>query len=378
MDAAAAARPAGGAAGPTATRGPVRIVGAGLLGASIGMALTRRGVAVALADTSPLALAVAEEVGAGARAGRDDPEPALVVVATPPDVAGGAVAAELAAHPGAAVTDVASVKSSVLAEVVAAGADLTRYVGSHPMAGRERRGAAAALPDLFVGRPWVIADSGASGRAALLAVRDLAVDLGARAVHLDAAEHDSAVALVSHVPQVVASVVAARLAGAPVAALDLAGQGLRDVTRIAASDPVLWGAILMSNAAAVAPLLREVRADLDSAIVALDQAAEGGLGGALTALNRLVARGNEGVSRVPGKHGGGHAEWDWLTVLVPDRPGQLGALFTKVGQLGFNLEDVQIEHAGGRPVGLAALSVARGSGAALAEGLAAAGWRILA
>ena len=92
-----------------------------------------------------------------------------------------------------------------------AGADLSRYVGSHPMAGRERSGPAAALPGLFVDRPWVIADSGESSRQALLAVRDLAADLGAVPVGMDPRAHDAAVAVISHVPQVAASLVAARL-----------------------------------------------------------------------------------------------------------------------------------------------------------------------
>ena len=157
-----------------ATRGPVRVVGTGLLGASVGLGLRRHGVDVQLSDPSRTALALARDVGAGTPATPEDPEPALVVVAAPPDVTADVVRAELAAHPAAVVTDVASVKGYVLAELRAAGADLRRYVGSHPMAGRERSGPAAAVPDLFLGRPWVIADSGVSHPDAVLAVRALA------------------------------------------------------------------------------------------------------------------------------------------------------------------------------------------------------------
>ena len=120
------------------------------------------------------------------------------------------------------------------------------------MSGPVRR---AAVPDLFLGRPWVIADSGSSHPDAVLAVRSLAVDLGAVPVAMDADAHDAAVAAVSHVPQVAASLVAARLRGADDAALGLAGQGLRDVTRLAASDPALWTSILAANAAAVREVL---------------------------------------------------------------------------------------------------------------------------
>jgi prephenate dehydrogenase len=335
-------------------------------------------VDVTLADASPLALAVAVELGAGRRAHVDDAGPHLIVVAVPPEVAGPVAAAQLDTHPNAIVTDVASVKAAVLDDLSAARADLTRYVGSHPMAGRERGGAAAAMADLFVGRPWVIANSGSSSPAALSAVRDLAVDLGATVVLMDADRHDAAVALVSHVPQVVASLVAARLVDATPGAVALSGQGLRDVTRIAASDPMLWAAILAGNAGPVATLLREVRDELDSTIAALDAAAEGDLGKGVAKLHDVIVRGNAGVSRIPGKHGGARADWDVVTVMVPDSPGELGRLFTEVGSAGVNLEDVDIEHAGGKPVGLTAISVLRGSGPALAATLAAAGWRILA
>jgi prephenate dehydrogenase len=356
----------------------VHVIGTGLLGASLGMALRRLGVVVTLEDISPLAVGVASDLGAGrARAAGERP-PALVVVAVPPDMAGTVVAQALGRFPTAVVTDVASVKAAVVADVVAAGADSSRYVGSHPMAGRERSGAAAGLPDLFEGRPWVIVDSGASSQAALLAVRDLAVDVGATVSHMDAGEHDAAVALVSHFPQVIASLVAGRLTDAPAAALALAGGGLRDVTRIAASDPALWSLILLGNAGPVAALLRGVRGGLDEAIGALERAEAGELGEPMAALSRLVAHGNEGVARIPGKHGGARAEWDTVTVMVPDEPGALGRLFTAVGELGVNLEDVSIEHAGGKPVGLTSLSVVRGAGPRAAAGLADRGWRILA
>jgi prephenate dehydrogenase len=363
---------------PAATRGPVHIVGTGLIGTSLGIALRRLGVEVTLADPSPVPLAVAQELGAGKARSADDAAPRLVVVACPPEVAGQVAAQHLQAYPEAVVTDVASVKAAVLEDVRRAGADLTRYVGSHPMAGRERSGAAAAMADLFEGRVWVIADSGSSAPEAMGAVRDLAGDVGASVVLMDAERHDAAVALVSHAPQVVASLMAGRLSTAPGGAVDLAGQGLRDVTRIAASDPMLWAAILAGNAAQVGTLLRALREDLDTVLDALDAGAAGDLGKAVTGLHDVIVHGNAGVQRIPGKHGGARADWDVVTVMVPDRPGELGRLFTEVGRIGINLEDVDIDHAGGKPVGLTAMSVVRGAGEALARALGEAGWRILA
>jgi prephenate dehydrogenase len=364
---------------PVATRGPVRVVGTGLLGTSVGLSLATRGVDVVLHDTSRTAVALARDLGAGRPARPDDGPVRLVVVAVPPDITADVVLAELAAHPEAVVTDVASVKQYVRDELRAAGADLSRYVGSHPMAGRELSGPAAAVPDLFVGRPWVITEP-AEPEAALV-VRTLATDLGAIPVTLDAATHDAAMALVSHVPQVAASLVAGRLADAPDAALGLAGQGVRDVTRIASSDPRLWTSILAANAGPVREVLVALRADLDTVIEALGHAdlatgPETVAAGALGAVARTIAQGNSGVARIPGKHGGARRDYRVLTVLVPDAPGELARLLADVGDAGVNLEDLRMEHSPRHPMGMAAISVLPDRADHLETELTARGWRL--
>lgn len=368
--------------GPVAaTRGPVRVVGTGLLGASIGLGLRALGVDVVLHDPSLTTVLLAQDVGAGRVATPEDRDVRLVVVAAPPDVTHDVVLAELAAFPDAVVTDVASVKGAVLEALRERGADLTRYVGSHPMAGSERSGPTAARGDLFTGRPWVVVGSGESSGAAVLAVRDLVSDLGAIPVMLGAQAHDAAVALVSHVPQIAASLVAARLREAEPAALDLAGQGLRDVTRIAASDPAMWTSILAANADAVAPVLRALRDDLDALVGALDGAASTGPWsppppGALGQVAGAIAAGNQGVARIPGKHGGARTAYDVVTVLVPDQPGELARLLAEIGAAGINLEELQLEHAPHRAVGLAAISVQPGLGSRLEDELRTRGWRL--
>lgn len=354
---------------PVATRGPVRVVGTGLLGTSVGLALRGLGVDVVLADPSRTSLGIAVDMGAGRLPAADDPPVALVVVAAPPDVVADVVVRELADHPAAVVTDVASVKTAVRDVVAASGADLTRYVGSHPMAGRERSGPTAAQAELFAARPWVIVDSGRSSDEALLAVRSLASDLGAVPVSMDAEGHDDAVAIVSHLPQLAASLVAARLVGAAPEALALAGQGLRDTTRIAASDPTMWAGILAANTGPVRELLAGLRDDLDRALEALD-------GGSLAGLARLVEAGNEGVARIPGKHGGAPRAFKAVTVLVPDEPGELARLLTEIGEAQINVEDLVLEHSPGQPVGLATVAVLPGLAGRLVEVLAARGWRI--
>jgi len=200
--------------GTVATQGPVLVVGTGLLGTSLALALSASGVAVQLSDTSPTSLALARDMGAGRVRSDGDEAPQLVVVATPPDVAASVVLAQLSAFPEAVVTDVASVKQRVwLRSARTRGRRCAATWAVHPMAGRERSGAGAADCDLFVGRPWVIVPDGATPQAELV-VRNLAVDVGATPLRMAAAEHDEAVAAVSHVPQLVSSLLARPTGGA--------------------------------------------------------------------------------------------------------------------------------------------------------------------
>lgn len=351
--------------------GQVRVVGAGLLGASIGLGLSARGVEVILADASPANLSLAVDYGAGRRALPDD-QPSLVVVCVPPDLTASVVLAELAAFPDSTVTDVASVKVAPLAELEASGENLNRYVGSHPLAGRERGGAISARADLFIGRPWVVCTRPDVSRAHVSVIENLILDLGATPVEMNTVAHDSAVALVSHTPQIVSSLMAKRLAGSSDAALALAGQGLRDVTRIAGSQPELWVQILGANAPAVVDILRAYRDDLDHVIEAL---ADPGAVGARRAIAEELADGNAGVARLPGKHGQDR-RYLQLVVMVDDAPGELGRLFTELGEIGINLEDLRLEHSPEAQFGLAEVSVLPEAHQRTIDELTARGWRI--
>ncbi|WRS29755.1 prephenate dehydrogenase [Actinomycetaceae bacterium MB13-C1-2] len=369
--------------GPTATRGPVLVVGTGLIGASIGLALRARGVEVWMKDPSPTSLALAMDMGAGTLPGEGDPT--LVVVAAPPDVVGAEVAKALWQYPSAYVTDVASVKQSVIDDIVEMTGDdreslMSRYAGSHPMAGRSRSGASSAQADLFYGRPWVSVPTRWSGHDVQLAVRNLAGDLGGVLVTLEPEEHDRAVALVSHVPQIVSSLLAARLAEAPENALALAGQGLRDTTRIASSDPDLWTRIIAGNAKSVAEILVSLRGDLDALIDRLidtDTMPDMPVApGTTAAISNVVAAGNRGVGRIPGKHGSAPKRWSTVEVLIPDEPGNLGRLFSDLGSAGVNIEDLTLDHSVSQPVGLARIMVAPQRLDTAIKALTERGWRI--
>ena len=228
------------------------------------------------------------------------------------------------------------------------------------MAGRERSGAVAARGDLFDGRAWVVVphdESVAGGRGgghgAGRRRRWHRVDDGP-------GEHDAAVAVVSHVPQLASSLVAGRLRDLTDPAVALSGQGIRDVTRIAASDPQLWTQILAGNAAAVREVLAHVHAELTEVIGALDVLADGDGVGAREVLARIVAQGNAGHARIPGKHGAAPTAYSVVVVLVPDQPGELARLLHDVGDAGVNLEDLHLEHGLGQPFGLAEVSVLPG------------------
>lgn len=350
----------------------VHVIGTGLIGASIGLALRARGVAVLLSDADPVTLAQAVARGAGAPAEPGAPVD-LAVVAVPPQLAGAVVQRALDEGLAQAVTDVASVKSPVVAEV-GTHPRASRYVGGHPMAGREVSGPGGATPDLFRGRSWVLCpadgpDVPAADAAAVELVTQLALLVGATPIRMTPRDHDAAVALVSHAPHVVSALVAGRLRGAPATEVRLAGGGVADITRVAASDPALWREILAANAGAVATVLRSLRDDLDAAIDALR-------GGDTEEVERLLQAGVAGRGRLPGKHGSPHAEYAIVPVALTDRPGQLARLFADVGAAGVNVEDVRIEHVPGEPVGLVELSVRPGAENALAAALRGAGWTV--
>lgn len=348
-----------------ALTGPVEVVGTGLLGTSIALACREAGLEVLLTDVSAEHVRTASGLGAGRpRVPADRPQ--LIVVAVPPAFLGRVIGDALAADPDAVVTDVGSVKGAPLAEIaVLPGAD--RYVGGHPMAGSERSGPLAASAALFDGRPWAVTPHPGSRPDAVALVEELALLCHAVPVAMDPAEHDRAVARTSHVPHLMAVLVAGRLAGAPEEHLALSGQGVRDVTRVAGGDPDLYSQIVTGNAAAVVDLLAEVRGQLDQLIGALSA-------GDRATLASLLERGQLGTQAIPGKHGAPTGPTVAVFVAVADEPGGLARLFADAGASGANIEDVRIEHELGRPVGLVELVVAEERAEQLRAALESRGW----
>jgi len=349
-----------------ALSGPVRVIGTGLLGTSIGLALRRHDVDVLLEDRSAENERIASGLGAGRVARGADAQ--LVVVAVPPDDLAEVIGAALLGS-AAVVTDVGSVKSAPLRRVGerVSAARLRRYVGGHPMAGSERSGPLAASAALFDGRPWALAPHRGSDPEAVDLVTALARLCGAAPVVFTPDEHDLAVARTSHLPHLLAALVAGRLVDAPAEHLALSGQGVRDVTRVAGGDPALWAQIVGANADALGDLLREVRSDLDLLLTAVGEGERAPIVG-------LLDRGVAGTAAIPGKHGGPAQQLGVLFVVVPDQPGELARLFADTGQIGVNVEDLRIDHDPARLVGLVEVSVSSDRLQFLQDSLEGRGW----
>lgn len=354
------------------------VLGTGLIGTSAALALRARGVRVHLSDHDPERARTAASLGAGTE-GVPEAAVDLAIVAVPPAHIPAVVADVQRRGLARAVIDVGSVKGRPRRELTELGGELTSYLGSHPMSGREQSGPLAATADLFEGRPWVLTPTRATDTEVLNLALELIALCGAVPVVMDADEHDRAVALVSHTPQLLSSLVAARLEDAADTAVRLCGQGIRDVTRIAGSDPGMWVDILSANPGPVADVLAEVAADLEvtvRSLRALESADDAkrtvGAGG----VEELLRRGNSGRARVPGKHGQAPMVYETVSVLISDSPGELARIFADAGSAGVNVEDVRIEHATGQQAGHVQVMVVPGAVRALKSVLRERGWSL--
>ncbi|MFD4523035.1 prephenate dehydrogenase [Streptomyces sp. NPDC058470] len=352
------------------------VIGTGAIGTSVALALTRNGVAVHLQDVNSTAARTAEAMGAGSL--RTPQEPVdLAVLAVPP----AHIATELARVQrgglARAYTDVASVKAGPHRDLHSESADAASYVGGHPLADTERSGPLAGRADLFEGRPWVLTPSAHTEEAVLNRALELVALCAATPVIMDATSHDRAVALTSHAPHLVSSLMAARLGHAPEASIRVSGQGLRDVTRIAAGNPALWQDILHANAEAVAEILDAYAADLGLVIGALRALAGTDPVARKRGANdveRLLEQGCAGRARIEHKPGTSLADLAAVTVTIPDQPNSLARVFAAVGEIGVNIEDVRIEHSPGQGQGLVELLVRRTAAPELSRMLGADGW----
>lgn len=330
----------------------VALIGTGLIGGSIGLALKADSDAVVVAFDRDLAAAAravergaADEVAAtaaDAAAGAD-----FIFIATPVgSIAESVQAIAKSVKPGAVVTDVGSTKNRVVLEAEKALRDGSDFIGGHPMAGTEQEGIEAATATLFRDAWWILTPTEASSPEAYQRLHGLLTTLRARIMALSPMEHDQLMAVISHVPQLTATTLmnmAAKRGEDHAGLLALAAGGFRDVTRVAASNPEIWLDVCRENGEAIAASLSDFANELLRLRDFILQGREEPLRAAL-----LQAR--EARRSLPGKE---VLEAPFEVVMpVPDRPGVLAQVTTSIGNLGVNIEDLQITHSseGGRGV----------------------------
>jgi prephenate dehydrogenase len=294
-------------------------------------------------------------------------DPELVIFALPTSALSQAMQSEIAINPQSTFMDVGSVKSEVVLQVKTFSGLSTRFLPTHPMAGREIGGAGSARADLFQGRSWILTPEADCAPESKNLVIELITLLGATPIELSALDHDAAVAKISHLPQIAASLVAKQLTGTPAEWMELAGQGLRDTTRIAGSDEKLWKEIIYSNRAEISQLLISLQNDLTQMINSLDDPAK---------IAELIAAGRDGKAMIPGKHGGKAREYSYLPIVIDDKPGQLGAIFNECAAMQVNVEDLNIEHSPGQLSALITLSLSADDAEKLSAHLTSIGWNV--
>ncbi|HUI48152.1 MAG TPA: prephenate dehydrogenase [Acidimicrobiia bacterium] len=353
----------------------IAVIGTGLVGGSIGLALSALGHEVVGFDRDPDRLTRARDIGAIGKAAPDAASAAsgadIAFVAVPVGAIVAAVQESLDAG-AALVTDVGSVKGPVVAEVARLCPEhAARFIGGHPMAGSEQEGIDGARPDLFVGAAWVVTPTADTPEDAYTSLAGVLRDLQAEVVAVTPEEHDVLVAFVSHVPQLAASTlmdVATTHEAQHRALLRLAAGGFRDMTRIAASQPSIWIDILTSNRDAVLGAL-------DAYLVRLQHARDIVAAGDRDAIEALLARARSSRRNLPVGISLSTKLVE-LHVVVPDKPGALADVTTLGSRLGVNIADLEIAHSKEGGGGVLVLIVSAADADAFVEGLRERGYRV--
>jgi len=344
----------------------VRIVGSGLIGTSIALALAKNSIRVDLVDNDARSENLANDLAMGEKV--LDPE--LVIFALPSQHLSMVIEREYSLNPKSTFIDIGSVKTNPLQVVSASKLPLTQFVATHPMAGREIGGPESARGDLFEGRSWVLTPQGSSTQS-IERAKKLVDLLGATPIEMEPLEHDKAVAAISHLPQILSSALAKQLQDYPDEWLALAGQGLRDTVRIAGSDPKLWQEIISMNREKISPVLHALIRDLQSFEKLLNSD-----GDYLLEIGSLIEEGRVGRAKIPGKHGGKARNYSYLPIVIPDAPGNLAAIFNICAEIGVNVEDLSIEHSPGQLTGLITLGLSEEGAVKLSQHLITKGWNV--
>ncbi len=345
----------------------IKIVGSGLIGTSLALALAEKGHRISVQDTNPSHEKMANDL-LGSRSGEGESgQPDLIIIATPVESVLELLREQYAQYPEARFIDISGLKSNLLLEVARIPGLNARFLGTHPMAGRELSGPESARSDLFEGRAWIITPSLQTSPEFLQFVHALLEGTGASIFELDPGLHDEQIALVSHLPQVISTLLGVELSHVEPEELTLAGGGLRDISRLAASDPDLWATLLTMNSRELLPLLESLKRSVDKLVDRLEAGDREGV-------REIMALGNLGRAKIPGKHGGKVREYHLLPIVIEDKPGQLAKIFRECEAIDVNVEDLTIEHSPGQETGLVTLALSQSDAVKLHEHLNAQGW----
>ena len=350
-----------------AARPRALVVGTGLIGGSIALALRQRGWHVAGMDASEERVTDALASGVIDASG-DDLEAEVVFVATPASVVADVVKS-LLGTPGrrtdAVITDVSGVKTAIVD-----GADHPWFIGGHPMAGSEQVGLRGADPDLFDGAVWVLTPTSQTDLAAFERLRGVVGELGADVLVLSPQDHDRLVAVVSHVPHLVAATLmnaAATGAEQDGALLRLAAGGFRDMTRVAAGHPGIWPDICSENAGPIVDALDVLVAELTAM---RDRVADHDRAALLGVLQRASAARRNLPARIVRPD-----DLSELRIPVPDRHGVLAEITSLAADAGISIYDIEIAHSAEGPRGVLILVVDTDNAETLAQSVEARGYR---
>jgi prephenate dehydrogenase len=331
----------------------VALVGVGLIGGSVGMAARRRlGAHVVGWNRSPAALEVARRRGAIDEAVEriaDIGTADIAIAGVAVDALPGAVRELCEALPDAVVTDVGSTKAALLDAI-----DCENFIGGHPLAGAEATGVAHARDDLFDGATWYLTPRAQTPGVLYERLARFVAGLGAVPTAIAPGDHDRLMAVVSHLPHVVANVLVAQAAEALGGeTLPATGPSFRDATRVAGSNPALWAQIYAANRAALGAQIDDLVRRLAEVRALLD-----GDGGDLEAWQGSAARQRRALLDV-GLAGGAGAARE-IRAAVPNRPGVVAQIALALGRAGINITDMTLAPEADNRTGVVALWVGAG------------------
>ena len=349
-----------------ATFSKIKIIGAGLIGTSLALGLKGAGYEISIEDEDPQSEEIAQGlIGQGDLAQM----PELVVIATPISTISSLLKEYGTLYPQSTLMDIGGLKSEVIAEIEQIPDLSSRFCATHPMAGREISGALAARGDLFEGRIWLWTPTRNSSALAVERALEVITALGGKKVELTASEHDQTIAGISHLPQIVSSLLSATLLDISDRDISLAGQGLKDVSRLAASNSHLWANLLHSNRRAVGEFLAIYSDYIDDLSISLQN-------DDLRKTQEILELGRENHARIPGKHGGKKRDYWYLPIIIEDKPGQLAKIFDACALVEANVEDLSIEHTPGQESGLVTLALSKIDSEKVYLQLETDGWKV--